>query len=60
MMIPSIATHARSRGGERILKERIPGTKGQPHITIKNAGHFLQEDQPARLVAVINGDDAAD
>lgn len=31
-------------GGDRIFLERVPGTKGQPHTTIKGGGHFLQED----------------
>jgi haloalkane dehalogenase len=31
-------------GGDRIFLEKIPGTKGQPHTTIKGGGHFLQED----------------
>ncbi|WCL49272.1 haloalkane dehalogenase [Leptospira sp. GIMC2001] len=33
-----------TKGGDLIFRRRIPGTKGQPHTTIKNAGHFLQED----------------
>jgi haloalkane dehalogenase len=43
-----------TRGGERILQERIPGAKGQPHTTIAQAGHFLQEDQPLKLVELID------
>ena len=43
-----------TRGGERILQARIPGAKGQPHATVRDAGHFLQEDQPERLVEIIN------
>jgi len=31
-------------GGERYLQKVIPGAAGQPHSTIENAGHFLQED----------------
>lgn len=34
-----------TRGGEKIFQNRIPGAQGQPHTTIKDAGHFLQEDQ---------------
>jgi len=34
-----------TRGGDRTLLERIPGTKGQPHTTIGGRWpHFLQED----------------
>jgi haloalkane dehalogenase len=43
-----------TRGGERIFRERIPGAKGQPHTTIAHAGHFLQEDQPLKLVELID------
>jgi haloalkane dehalogenase len=31
----------------------IPGAAGQPHTTIERAGHYLQEDNPADLVAAI-------
>jgi haloalkane dehalogenase len=43
-----------TRGGARIFQERIPGAKGQPHTTIAQAGHFLQEDQPQKLVELID------
>ena len=39
-----------TKGGERVFQERVPGAKGQPHTTIKDAGHFLQEDAPDELV----------
>ena len=42
-----------TRGGERVLQERIPGAKGQPHTTIEGGGHFLQEDKGEELAAVI-------
>ena len=32
-------------GADRVLKEQIPGTQGQPHTTIEGGGHFLQEDR---------------
>ena len=44
-----------TRGGDRIFQGRIPGTKGQPHTTIRRAGHFLQEDQPAEIAGIIDG-----
>lgn len=31
----------------------IPGCKGQPHTTIRNASHFLQEDQGEQLARVV-------
>lgn len=43
-----------TRGGDRIFQERVPGTKGQPHTTIRKAGHFLQEDQPAQIAGLID------
>lgn len=42
-----------TRGADRVLRERIPGTAGQPHTTIAGAGHFLQEDRGPELAAVI-------
>jgi len=42
-----------TRGGERIFLEKVPGTKGQPHTTIKGGGHFLQEDCGEDLAWVI-------
>ena len=43
-----------TRGGDHLFQARIPGTKGQPHATIRNAGHFLQEDQPEELARLIH------
>jgi haloalkane dehalogenase len=42
-----------TRGGDQGFQERIPGTKGQPHTTIKGGGHFLQEDCGAELARVV-------
>ena len=33
--------------------QRIAGAQGQPHTTIRNAGHFLQEDQGEALAKVV-------
>jgi haloalkane dehalogenase len=43
-----------SAGGERIFQERVPGAKGQPHRIIQGGGHFLQEDRPEEIVALID------
>ena len=43
-----------TRGGDRILQSRIPGTRGQKHATIRNAGHFLQEDAPGAIAGLID------
>ncbi|MFW9944927.1 MAG: haloalkane dehalogenase [Candidatus Sifarchaeia archaeon] len=40
-------------GGERIFQKRIPGAQDREHVTIKGAGHFLQEDKSKELVQVI-------
>ena len=37
------------------FQERVPGAQGQVHPTIPNAGHFLQEHAPHRLVEIILG-----
>jgi haloalkane dehalogenase len=43
-----------TQGGEAVFQSRVPGTKGQPHVTLKG-GHFLQEDCPAEIVEVLDG-----
>ncbi len=40
-------------GLEENLKQRIPGTRGQSHVTIEGAGHFLQEDKGPELARVV-------
>lgn len=42
-----------TKGGERVFIDRVPGAKGQPHRIIEGAGHFLQEDKPEELVAML-------
>lgn len=39
-------------GGDRTLKERIPGAEGQPHTTT-TGGHFLQEDSGAEIALLL-------
>lgn len=41
-------------GGESVFQKLVPGAKGQPHVTLSGA-HFLQEDCPDDIVAVIKG-----
>lgn len=43
-----------TRGGERVFQERVPGARGQRHVTIERAGHFLQEDAPDVLVRLLH------
>jgi haloalkane dehalogenase len=42
-----------TRGGERVFQKLVPGAQGQPHVTITNAGHFLQEDKGEELAQII-------
>ncbi len=35
------------------FQERVPGAKDQQHVTIRDAGHFLQEDKGEELAAVL-------
>lgn len=37
----------------KVFQKRVPGTQGQPHVTIKNAGHFLQEDKGEEIAATL-------
>jgi haloalkane dehalogenase len=42
-----------TRGADRVFQEQIPGAKGQHHVVLTGAGHFLQEDQGEELGRVI-------
>ena len=42
-----------TKGGDQLFKDAIPGAKDQPHTTIENAGHFLQEDAGEDFANVI-------
>jgi haloalkane dehalogenase len=41
-------------GGDKIFQRSIPGAQGQPHTTIKDAGHFIQETHAEPLAQIIN------
>lgn len=41
-------------GADMRFRERIPGARRQPHATITNAGHFVQEDKAPELAAIIS------
>ena len=43
------------RGFDEVFKARIPGAQGQPHTTVRGAGHFLQEDRGEELARVVIG-----
>tara|TARA_B110000444_G_scaffold217014_1_gene215792 strand:+ start:252 stop:1178 length:927 start_codon:yes stop_codon:yes gene_type:complete len=38
---------------ETVFQQRIPGAAKQPHLTIEDAGHFLQEDRGEQLADAI-------
>ena len=42
-----------TRGGDRVLRDQIPGCEGQPHTVIAGAGHFLQEDRGEELARIV-------
>lgn len=44
-----------TRGMDLVAQKRIPGAIGQPHTTIRGAGHFLQEDRGPELARVVIG-----
>jgi haloalkane dehalogenase len=39
--------------GERLFQKLIPSAQNREHPTIKNAGHFLQEDKGEELAQII-------
>ena len=41
-----------SRGGDKMMQGRIPGAKGQNHVTLKG-GHFLQEDSGTEFAQAV-------
>ena len=43
------------RGFDKVFQARIPGAQGQPHTTVRGAGHFLQEDKGRELARVVIG-----
>src|SRR4051794_37589392 len=42
-----------TRGWDRVFQERVPGARGQDHVTLAGAGHFLQEDAGEELALVV-------
>jgi haloalkane dehalogenase len=42
-----------TKGGERAFQTRVPGARGQAHVTLRG-GHFLQEDCPGEIAALID------
>lgn len=42
-----------TRGGDQLIQKLVPGTRGQPHTTVADAGHFLQEDKGEELAGIV-------
>jgi haloalkane dehalogenase len=42
-----------TRGADRVLQKEIPGSEGQPHVTIEGGGHFIQEDKGEELARIV-------
>jgi haloalkane dehalogenase len=42
-------------GADRLFHKMVPGTQGQPHLTIEGGGHFLQEDKGEVWAAALLG-----
>ena len=42
-----------TKRAEPIFQTRIPGAQGMSHVEIKNAGHFLQEDEGEAFARVV-------
>jgi haloalkane dehalogenase len=40
-------------GYQLVFQKRVPGCRGVAHVTIANAGHFLQEDQGEACAAAV-------
>jgi haloalkane dehalogenase len=45
---------AYATGSHLVLQRRIPGAQGQPHRVLEGPGHFIQEDAPEELTAIID------
>ena len=44
-----------TRGADAVLQQRIPGARGQRHVTLAGGGHFLQEDCGEAFARVVVG-----
>jgi len=42
-----------TRGGDGPMQQYVPGAHGQKHTTIKDAGHFVQEDKGPELAELM-------
>ncbi len=42
-----------TRGWERVFQRRVPGARGQNHVLIQGAGHFVPEQRGEELGAIV-------
>ncbi|MDX1891467.1 haloalkane dehalogenase [Mycolicibacterium sp. 050158] len=42
-----------TRGWDEVFQQRVPGARGQNHVTITGAGHFVQEQRGAELGRIV-------
>ncbi|MGH2813265.1 MAG: haloalkane dehalogenase [Actinomycetota bacterium] len=42
-----------TRGGDRFFQQAVPGASGQPHHTVEDAGHYLQEDKGEEIARLL-------
>ena len=42
-----------TKAWETVFRHRVAGARGQPHVEIGPAGHFVQEEQPEALAACL-------
>ncbi len=41
-------------GAHLQFQRRVPGARGRPHVVLEGAHHFIQEDAPDELVAILD------
>ena len=42
-----------TRGWDRVFQQRVPGARGQDHVTVSGAGHFVQEQRGEELGRIV-------
>jgi len=41
------------QGRDKVWQTTVPGAQGQPHTLVKDAGHFIQDDTPEEITALL-------
>lgn len=42
-----------TKGGDRFYINNVPGAKGQKHTTVKDAGHFIQDEKGEEIAGIL-------